>query len=55
MYCVVQVTGWLVKTLQALRHKPVGGGFDSRWRHYNVALTQSFRQEYFVKVKVAGA
>jgi hypothetical protein len=60
--------GVVVKTL---RYKPAGRGFDSRWCHWNFALTHSFRshygagvnsasnrneyQVYFLEVKVAGA
>jgi hypothetical protein len=32
--------------LVALRYKPEGGGFDSRWCHWNFSLTQSFRPHY---------
>jgi hypothetical protein len=55
----------------ALRYKPEGRVFDSRWRHWNFSLTQSFRphygpgvgsafnrneyQEYFLGVKTASA
>ena len=54
--------------LYALRYKPEGRGFDSRWCHWNFSLTQSFRphcgpgldsasnsneyQEYFLEGKV---
>ena len=56
---------------EALRYKPVGRGFDSRWYHWNFSLTLFFRphygpgvdsasnrneyQEYFLGVKAAGA
>jgi hypothetical protein len=55
----------------ALRYKPEGREFDSRWCHWNFSLTQSFRphygpgvdlasnrneyQKYFLGVKPAGA
>jgi len=37
--CVAQL-------VEALRYKPVGRGFDSRWCHWNFSLTQSFRSHY---------
>ena len=56
---------------EALRYKPKGREFDSRWCHFNFLLTQSFRprydpevesasdrheyQEYFLGIKAAGA
>jgi hypothetical protein len=56
---------------EALRYKPEGRGFDSRWCHWIFSLTQSFRShygpgvnstssrnehhEYFLGVKAAGA
>jgi len=56
---------------EALRYKPEGRGFDSRWCHWNFSLTQFFRpdscpevdsacnrneyQEYFLGVKGASA
>jgi len=30
----------------ALRYKPEGGGFDSRWCHWNFLLTSSFQPQY---------
>ena len=57
--------------IKALRYKPAGGGFDSRWCRWNFSLTLSFRshfgpgvdsasnrkeyQVYFLGVKAAGA
>jgi hypothetical protein len=32
--------------VEALRYKPEGRGFDSRWCHWNFSLTQSFRPHY---------
>ena len=29
-----------------LRYKPLSRGFDSRWSHWNVPLTKSFRPHY---------
>jgi hypothetical protein len=56
--------------VEALRYKPEGRGFDSRWYHWIFSLTQSIRshygpgvdlaanrneyQEYFLGVKAAG-
>ena len=56
--------------VKALRYKPAGRGFDSRWCHWNFSVTQSFRshygpavdsfsnrneyQVYFLRVKAAG-
>jgi hypothetical protein len=55
----------------ALRYKPAGRGFDSRWCHWYFSVTYSFRshygpgvdsasnrneyQVYFLGIKVAGA
>jgi hypothetical protein len=57
--------------VEALRYKPEGRGFNSRWCHWNFLLIQSFRphygpridsasnrnenQEYFLWVKAASA
>ena len=57
--------------VKALRYKPAGRGFDSRWRQWNFSVTYSFRshygpgvdsasnrneyQVYFLGVKAAGA
>jgi hypothetical protein len=57
--------------VKALRYKPGGRGFDSRWCHWNFSVTQSLRshyspgddwasnrneyQLYFLEVKAAGA
>jgi hypothetical protein len=57
--------------VEALRYKPEGRGFDSRWCHGNFSLASSFRphyslgvgstsnrnecQEYFLGVNAAGA
>jgi hypothetical protein len=66
------VSGHVVAQLvEALRYKPEGRGFASRWCHWNISLTESFRphyghgadqaskrnecQEYFLGLKVAGA
>ena len=32
--------------VEALRYKPEGRGFDSRWCHWNFPSTQSFWQHY---------
>ena len=61
----------VVQLGEALRYKPEGRGFDSRWCHLNFSLAQSFRpqcgpgvdsasnrneyQEYLMRVKAAGA
>jgi hypothetical protein len=64
--------GYAVAQLgEALRYKPEGRGFDSRWSHWNFSVTESFRsqfgpgvdsasnrnkyQEFFLGVKTAGA
>ena len=60
----------VAQLVEALRYKPEGRGFDSRWCHLNFSLT-SFRPhygpgvdsasnrneypEYFLGLKVAGA
>ena len=61
----------VAQLVEALRYKPEGRGFDSRWCHWNFSLTESFRshydrgvdsacnrneyQEYFLRVKAADA
>jgi hypothetical protein len=61
----------VAQLIEALRFKPEGHGFDSRWCHWNFSLAKSFRphygpgvylasnrndyQEYFLGVKAAGA
>jgi hypothetical protein len=35
-----------VQSIEALRHKPQGRRFDSRWCHWNFSLTLSFRPHY---------
>jgi hypothetical protein len=37
---------WIAQLSEALRYKPEGRGFDSRWFHWNFSLTQSFRPHY---------
>jgi hypothetical protein len=32
--------------VKALRYKPAGRGFDSRWCHWNFSVTSSFRSHY---------
>jgi hypothetical protein len=32
--------------VKALRYKPAGRGFESRWCHWNFSLTLSFRSHY---------
>jgi hypothetical protein len=32
--------------VKALRYKPTGRGFDSRWCHWNFSVTKSFRSHY---------
>ena len=36
----------VAQLVQALRYKPEGHGFDSRWCQWNFSLTQSFRPHY---------
>ena len=61
----------MAQLVEALRYKPEGRGFDSRWCHWNFLLTLSLRphygpgadsasnrneyQEYFLGVKATGA
>jgi hypothetical protein len=61
----------VAQLVQALRYKPDGRWFDSRWCHWNFSVVYSFRpqyglgagsssnrneyQEYFLGVKTAGA
>ena len=32
--------------VEAVRYKPAGRGFDSRWCHWNFSVTQSYRAHY---------
>jgi len=34
------------QSIETLRYMPEGRGFDSRWYHWNFALTKSFRWHY---------
>jgi hypothetical protein len=36
----------VVQLAEALRYKPEIPGFDSRWCHWNISLTYSFRPHY---------
>ena len=36
----------VTQLVEALRYKPEGRGFDSRWCHWNFSLTSSFRPRY---------
>ena len=36
----------VAQLFEALRYKPEGRGFHSRWCHWNFSLTWSFRQHY---------
>ena len=38
--------GALGGAVESLRYKPEGRGFDSRWYHWDLSLTQSFRSHY---------
>jgi hypothetical protein len=71
MYFAVVFVARSGAVVEALRYKPEGRRFDSRWCHWNFSLTKSFRshygsgvdsacninkyQEYFLGVKAAGA
>ena len=46
-FVILHNTGHPVAHLvEALRYKPEGRGFDSRWCHWNFSLIQSFRPHY---------
>jgi hypothetical protein len=46
-YSAGKYRGYAVAQLvKALRYKPEGGRFDSRWCYWNFSLTQSFRPHY---------
>ena len=54
----------VAQLVEALRYKPEGRGFDPRWCHSNFshygrgvdsASNRNEYQEYFLRVKVAGA
>jgi len=36
----------VAQLVEALRYKPEGRGFDSRWCHWNFSLKYSFRPHY---------
>ena len=36
----------MAQLVEALRYKPEGRGFDSRWYHWNFSLTYSFRSHH---------
>ena len=36
----------MAQLVEALRYKPEGRGFDSRWCHWNFSLTQSFGSQF---------
>jgi hypothetical protein len=37
--CTFALGHAVVQLVEALRYKPEGGGFDSRWCHWNFSLT----------------
>ena len=37
---------FLAQLVEAMRYKPEGRGFDSRWCHWDLSLTYSFRSHY---------
>jgi hypothetical protein len=41
------------KLVEALHYKPKGSGFDSRCRHWDFSLTQSFWPHYVLEVNSA--
>ena len=43
----------VAQLVEAMRYKPEGRGFDSRWCHWNFSLTQSFRPLYCPRVDSA--
>jgi hypothetical protein len=46
---LIEITVFTVAVAQlveALRYKPEGRGFDSRWCHWSFSLTKSFRPHY---------
>jgi len=49
----------MAQLVEALRYKPEGRGFDSRWCHYgpgvDSASNRNEYQEYFLAGKAAGA
>ena len=46
-YIYIYIGGHAVAQLiEALRYKPGGRGFDSRWCHWNFSLAQSFQSHY---------
>ena len=48
-FCKQRIVKWghaVAQLVEALRYKPEGRGFDSRWCHWNFSLTQYFRSRY---------
>jgi hypothetical protein len=45
-YILLYVGHAVVQLVEALRYKPEGRGFDSRWCHWNISLTYTFRPYY---------
>jgi len=43
----------VTQLVKVLRYKPEGRGFDSRWCHWKLSLTQSFRLYYYPGVDSA--
>ena len=43
----------IFELVEALRYKPEGRGFDSRWCHSEFSMTQPFRPQYDPRVYFA--
>jgi hypothetical protein len=51
---VVHVSGYaVVQLVEALRYKPAGRWFESRWGHWDLSLTLSLRPHYGLGVDSA--
>jgi hypothetical protein len=46
LYCANPSAHVVAQLVEALRYKPEGRRFDSRWCHWNFSLTWSFRLHY---------
>jgi hypothetical protein len=45
----------VAQLVEALRYKPEGRGFDSRWGYWGFSLTLSFRPHYVCRVDLASS
>ena len=48
-----QIGNAVAQLVEAMRYKPEGRGFDSRWHHWSFSMTRSFRPQYSPGVDLA--